>query len=175
MYPLAGLVMVAGVLAVGLGISQESDEASPDRKAPKISCCPDCGMPMGDTKSGMGRAGRMKDMQARMKEAGVSEDTIRTHMAMMNAPLFLDSPGMLLGQAEALTLTEEQKTRLAEVAQESRTKAVAVLTEAQRTKLGPVSDKPVTMMEMRAMMMQKMAPMMEKARKDGGVDSAMTQ
>ncbi|HOX05693.1 MAG TPA: hypothetical protein PK280_04755 [Planctomycetota bacterium] len=173
MYAVAGVVVVAVLLAVGLGITQEAKEA-PDQKAAK-DCCPGCGMTMGDMKGGTDMSGRMKEMQTKMKAAGVSEETMKMHMAMMNAPLYLDSPEMLIGQAEALVLTDDQKTRLIGVVKDSRTKAVVVLTDAQRTALGPVPEKPMTMMEVRSEMMKKMAPAMEKAGKGRGVDSAMTK
>jgi hypothetical protein len=178
-YAVAGVVAVAVLLAVGLGASQEANEVSTDQKAPK-TCCPGCGMTMGDMKGGADMSGKMTDMQAKMKAAGVSEETMKAHMAMMNAPLYLDSPEMLLGQAEALILTDDQKAKLTEVVKDSRTKAAAVLTEAQRTKLGPVPEKPMTMMEVRAEMMKKMAPMMmektekmDKMGKDAPADGGM--
>ena len=116
---------------------------------------------------------RMKEMQAKMKEAGVSGETMETHMAMMKAPLYLDSPEMLLGQGDALGLTDDQKARLAEVVDDSRAEAAAVLTEAQLATLGQVPDKAMTMMEMRGEMMKKMAPMMEKMSKDKGMGGMM--
>ena len=168
----AGVVAVAVMVAVALGASPDTKEGASDQKA-ATGCCPGCGMTMGDAKGGTDMSGRMKDMQAKMKAAGVSEETIKAHMAMMNAPLYLDCPEVLLGQAEPLALTDDQKVKLTDVVKDSRTKAVAVLTDAQRTKLGPVSEKPMTMMEMRTEMMKKMAPMMEKMDKEKGMGGMM--
>ena len=174
MCALAGVVAVAVLSVVALGASPETTAAATEQKAPMMSC-PCCGMPMGDMKGGADMSGKMKEMQAKMKEAGVSEETMKAHMAMMNAPLYMDSPEMLLGQADTLGLTDDQRARLTEVVKDSRAKAAAVLTEAQVTQLGQVPEKPMTMREMRAEMMKKMAPMMEKMSQEKGMGGMMTK
>jgi hypothetical protein len=169
-------VVLAVVLAISFGVTiyaAGAKTATTETEAPMMSC-PCCGMTMGGMKGGADMAGRMKEMQAKMKEAGVSEETMKAHMAMMKAPLYLDSPEMLLGQADALGLTDDQKAQLTEVVSESRAKAAAVLTEAQVAQLGPVAEKPMTLMEMRAEMMKKMAPMMEKMGKEKGMGGTLT-
>ena len=170
---IAGTIAVAVLSAVVLIASAQTNAAVTEKKAAPMMSCPLCGMPMADMMGGADMAARMKDMQAKMKEAGVSEESMKAHMAMMNAPLYMDSPEMLLGQADTLGLTDDQKTQLADVVKDARAKAAAVLTEAQRTTLGQVPDKPMTMTEMRAEMMKKMAPMMEKMNKDGAMGGAM--
>ena len=153
-------VVVVAVFAVSsaLVLSAAGPKvAAIEMKAPTMNC-PGCGM-MGNMKDGA-------DMSAKMKKAGVSEETMATHRAMMNAPLYLDSPEMLLGQADTLVLTDAQKAELAKVVADSRANAAAVLTEEQRTKLGQVPEKPMTMMEMRDQMMKKMVPMPEKMSKE---------
>jgi YHS domain-containing protein len=65
----------------------------------------------------------------------------------MQSRIFLDGPGAVYGQAEALGLSEEQKRRLDMIQKEARNKALAVLTAQQRAKLGDVPKEPVTLME----------------------------
>jgi hypothetical protein len=169
------IAALAVVLAISFGVTIYAAGAKTvvaEAEAPTMSC-PCCGMPMGGMKDGADMSARMKEMQAKMKEAGVSEETMKANMAMMNAPLYQDSPEMLLGQADVLSLTEDQKAKLTEVVNDSRAKAAAILTEAQLAQLGQVSEKPMTMMEMRAEMMKQMAPMMEKMNKEKGMGGMM--
>lgn len=164
MHVLAGLVVVAVLSAVAWGAAP----AVAEKKAPVMGC-PCCPGMTGDMKAGE-MSVKMQEMQLKMKEAGVSEQSMKTHTALMNAPLFLDSPEMLLGQADTLGLNDAQKAKLNDVVKDSRAKAAAILTEAQRAKLGKVPEKPMTMMETRTEMMKKMAPKMEKTNKDDGMD-----
>ena len=111
-----------------------------------------------------------------MRNADISEDTIRQWQRMANTPLQMDDAAAILGQADALGLSQEQRQKLSDILKESREKAMNVLTEEQRGKMGRITDKPMTMMEMcqsmRGRMMQKnmggmpgggmMCPMTEK-------------
>ena len=163
-------IAVVAVLAIfaGLTLFAAGTKVAAQETKAQVMSCPCCGMTMSNMKGGTDMSGTMNAMQSRMKEAGVSEEAMKAHMAMMNAPLYLDSPEMLLGQADTLGLTDDQKATLAEVAKDSRAKAAAVLTEAQLTQLGQVPEKPMTMMEMRAEMMKKMG-------KDKGMGGMMAK
>jgi len=88
---------------------------------------------------------------------------------MMRAPMHLDSPAALYGQAEALGLSEGQKQELMDIENEARTKALAVLTPEQRRKMGDVPDQATAMMQM----CSKMMPMMRGMMGGGGMDTSM--
>ncbi|MFA5866077.1 MAG: hypothetical protein WC975_15500 [Phycisphaerae bacterium] len=116
--------------------------------------------------------GANKDMNRRMgmmRKAGVSEDMIREWSAFVQAPIYMDSPAMLLGQTDMLTLNSDQKQKLMDIEKDAREKAMMVLTEAQKSKLGTISDQPMTMMQIHQGMCAKMAPMRQKMMKEGGM------
>ena len=77
---------------------------------------------------------------------GMTPETKERMQLLMRVPIFLDAPCPIFAQAEKLGLSEEQQQKLGEIEKEARTKARAVLTPEQQAKLGPVPDKPVTMM-----------------------------
>jgi len=111
--------------------------------------------PMGGMKSRRGQGGpttRPHGMVAScmggMRHADGGRGTMNRMRVMMHAPIFLNGPYAIYGQAAALKLSEEQKARLMEIAREARRQALAVLTEEQRKKLGDVPDKPVSMMQL---------------------------
>jgi hypothetical protein len=87
-------------------------------------------------------------------------EMMRQMQAMMMTPIFLDSPCALYGQAQSLGLNDEQKKRLGEIEKEGREKALAVLSDEQRIKLGTVPSNPVSMIQMGAQMMPQMQQMM---------------
>jgi hypothetical protein len=64
---------------------------------------------------------------------------------IMRAPVYLDSPAVIVGQAEKLQLSDEQKESLKKIEQDARERALAVLTAAQREKLGKIPDKPISL------------------------------
>jgi hypothetical protein len=155
-----GLVAVLAVGAAVLLAADESNPSTPEQKAPAMMC-PCCRMTMGAKEPEATMQERMKEMEAKMKEAGVSEETMKMRQAMRHAPLFADSPDMLLGQAKTLGLSDEQKGMLEEILKEARAKALGVLTDDQRAKLGKIPEKPTTMTEMQGEMMKRMEPMMK--------------
>ena len=67
---------------------------------------------------------------------------------IMGAPIYLDSPAVILGQADVLELSAEQKESLKNIVSDARKKAAKVLAPEQREKLGDVSIEPLTMMQM---------------------------
>ncbi|MEW6136917.1 MAG: Spy/CpxP family protein refolding chaperone [Thermodesulfobacteriota bacterium] len=104
----------------------------------------------------------MQNMMGMMQQAGVDPNMMRRCQAMMFAPVFLDSPAAIRGQAESLGLSDEQKQKLLDIENEARQKARSVLTEEQIKKMGEVPDKPIAMMEMCQQMSAKMMPMMQQ-------------
>lgn len=90
----------------------------------------------------MSKMGNTPDMQARMQ----------LMMLLCRTPIWTDAPCPISAQADRLGLNNEQKNKLAEIENEARVKARAVLTAQQLEQLGPTPQKPVTMMEICPMM-----------------------
>lgn len=93
--------------------------------------------------------------------------------AMMNTPIFLDSPCAVYGQRDRLRLTDEQKSQLIKIENEARQKALAVLTPEQKATLGDLPEKPMAMMQMCQNMSSKMMPMMKEMMGEGGMEDMM--
>ena len=104
----------------------------------------------------------MQNMMGMMQQAGIDPNMMRRCQAMMFAPVFLDSPAAIRGQAESLGLSDEQKQKLLDIEKEARQKARSVLTEEQTNKMGEIPDTPMAMMEMCQQMSAKMMPMMQR-------------
>lgn len=64
--------------------------------------------------------------------------------SLMNVPILINDPGALLAQADALDLTEEQKAKLQAVQKEAAARAMAVLTDEQKQRLGDVAGRLLT-------------------------------
>ncbi len=90
----------------------------------------------------------MKQCMDMMRNAGVSDDVIRQCKVMANTPHYPDDPAVILGQADALGLSQQQRQELDDILKQAREKARNVLTEEQKQKMGKTADKPMTMMEM---------------------------
>ncbi|NIA21722.1 MAG: hypothetical protein GWP05_07100 [Anaerolineaceae bacterium] len=112
----------------------------------------------------VGPQGMMTRCMGMMRKAGMDPAMMKRMQVMMQTPVFMDSPCAIYGQAANLELSDEQKTKLMEIENEARQKALAVLTPEQKKKMGDIPDKPMDMMQMRA----KMMPMMQKMK--GGKD-----
>ncbi|MGC8604218.1 MAG: hypothetical protein ACP5VS_11070 [Desulfomonilaceae bacterium] len=110
----------------------------------------------------------MQNMMGMMQQAGVDPNMMRRCKTMMSAPVFMDSPAVISGQAGSLGLSNEQKQKLLDIEKEARHKARSVLTEEQTKKMGEIPDKPMAMMEMCQQMCGKMMPMMQKMMGGGG-------
>ena len=102
----------------------------------------------------------MRNMMEMMWQASNDSNMMRLCKSMMSAPLFLDSPAIILAQAESLGLSEEQKQKLSDIENEARQKARSVLTAEQTKSMGEIPDEPVAIMEMCQQMCAEMAPMM---------------
>ncbi len=111
--------------------------------------CPMCGMAM-------------------IRKPSPGPEMMKHMRVLMQTPIFLDSPYAIHGQAADLGLSAEQKKKLSEIEDESRKKAVAVLTAEQLKKMGEIPDKPMVMMQMCQQMRARMAPMMKKMGSKGG-------
>ena len=73
--------------------------------------------------------------QTMMEQMPMSPQMMKRMQIMMDTPIFLDSPCAIYGQKNRLNLTDEQKSRLIEIENEARKKALAVLTSEQKTTL----------------------------------------
>lgn len=126
--------------------------------------CPMCGMAL--VKGTPGPAtrpqGMMTGCMAMMQKAGVRPATMKRMQVMMQTPIFMDSPCAIYGQTTALGLSDEQKSKLIEIENQARKKALAVLTAEQRKKMGDIPDKPMAMMQICRQMCARMMPMMQK-------------
>jgi YHS domain-containing protein len=134
-----------------------------DKTAEKqvIGCCPGCPMSgsakAGKTDAATGPQARMQCCcMSMMHKAGVKPEMMRRCQAMMQTPIFLDSPCSVYGQADVLKLSEEQKKKLIEIEKEARDKAIEVLTDEQKKQMGEIPDKPMTMAQMCQQMCSKM-------------------
>lgn len=116
-----------------------------------------------------GTQGRVQRCMAMMQKAGVKPEMMRQCRVIMQTPVFVDSPCALYGQADALKLSERQKEQLMSIENEARKKALAVLSDEQRLKVGNISEKPMTMVQM----CSKMMPMMQKTMKGQGKAGSM--
>lgn len=77
----------------------------------------------------------------------------------MSALFSLDSPSIILAQAESIGLSEEQKQKLFEVDKEARQEARSVLTAEQTKNMWEIPDEPMAIMEMCQQMCGVIAPM----------------
>lgn len=109
-----------------------------------MCCCPWC--PMLGTPDATKEPGTVNDPQLMMQRCQV----------MMQTPIFIDSPYAIYGQANILDLSEDQKERLIEIENEARTKALDVLNEEQKKKMGDIPEEPMAMAQMCQQMCSKM-------------------
>ena len=183
------IIILAGttaLLLVVFAVAQQPGSPS-DAKAPRarvMGCCPGCmmGRRAGEVRPAAAvytcpmhpavrsnTAGRCPMCRMAMTQKTGPGTALMKHMrVLMQTPIFLDSPYAIHGQAAELGLSEKQKKKLIEIEDESRKKAVAVLTSKQRKKMGDIPDKPLVMTQMCQQMRAKMAGMMQKTAGKGG-------
>jgi hypothetical protein len=155
--------LFAGILLVHAAEQQQPQPQQPKRQATEE----------GATTMPMNSQMMMQRMMDMMQQAGVGPDMMRRCQTMMRTAIFPDSPSAILGQAEALGLSDEQNQKLLDIEKESRQKARSVLTEEQIKKIGEIPDRPTTMMEMCQQMSAKMMPMMQKMMRGGSQGGPM--
>jgi len=162
-------VVVLGTAAWAISAAEEKavTESKAEAKTPakmQMEPCPACAMMTG---------GQDKEMMNRHKEmmtkAGISEKQVRRCQAMVNAPLYEDSPAVLLGAVHMLGLTNEQKAKLEEIEKDAHQKAREVLSTDQQKKLEEMSAGQMTLNEMRKEIHKKMMPAMKEMTKEGKV------
>lgn len=139
----------------------------PQVKLAKAGKCPMCGMAL--VKAGQkvaAQAGGCCGGGTEPRASAEAPDMMRLRRVVMSAPIFLDSPSVIYGQATYLELSEAQKTKLLKIEREARQKALAVLSDGQRKKLGDVPDTPTTMMEMCDSMISRMHRMVGDKKED---------
>lgn len=83
-------------------------------------------------------------------------------------------PSAIYAQAEALGLSEEQRTKLIEIQKQARENALAVLTPEQRKKMAATSDTPMAMMQACRQKCATMMPKMQKMMSGKGKGGPMT-
>ncbi len=181
------LTGTTALLLVVFAVAQQPGSPS-DAKAPRarvMGCCPGCmmmGKRAGDVRPAAAvytcsmhpavrsnTAGGCPMCGMAMTQKTSPRPAMMKHMrVMMQTPIFLDSPYAIHGQAADLGLSEKQKNKLIKIENESRKKAVAVLTSEQLKKMGEIPDKPMVMMQMCQQMSARMAHMMQKTAGKGG-------
>ncbi len=83
-------------------------------------------------------------------------------------------PRAIYAQAEALGLSEEQRTKLIEIQEQARKNALAVLTPEQRKTLAAIPDTPMAMMQACRQKCAKKMPKMQKMMSGKGKGGTMT-
>ena len=164
------LVLIFGIYAMAQdSCTSEKAETNKNKQAPSspvMGCCPGC--PMGGVAGTAGAAasdspqGMMQRCMSMMQQAGIAPAMMQRCQVMMHTPIFIDSPCAIYGQADVLKLSDEQKKNLIQIEKEARQKALAVLTDEQKRKIGDVPEKPMAMAQMCQQMCSKMMPMMQK-------------
>ncbi len=86
-----------------------------------------------------------QDTGAEKAQCKVAVQYSRQCKLIMATPIYLDSPAVIYGQAEMLKLTAEQKEQLKKIENETRKKALALLTPEQREQLGEIPAEPITL------------------------------
>ncbi len=117
------------------------------------------------------------NMEEMMKQgmANMPPAMKKRHELMMNTPIRVYDPEVLLGSARALNLSERQVQALRVIAMTARRGSAAVLNEEQRRKIGPLMARkgvPLTMADVRQSMMRKMSSgkgMMGNSQGNGGM------
>ena len=95
----------------------------------------------------------MGDMQGMH---GMSDQMMARCRMTMGAQLSPRDPAMLLGVKDQLDLTAQQVQQLQALAQQTRQKAAALLTDAQRQEVAKLPEQPQSMMQMHQQMMGRM-------------------
>ena len=156
---LVAMNMVAWVAAEDISTEERT-------KADKFRYCPACMM----FKS---RKGAMTEgMKEIMAEADITDEMLSRRRALMRAPMYADDPAVILGQAERLNLSDEQKSKLMEIQESARKQAVAVLNAQQTKTLGEIPSMPMSMMKYMKQMHEKIRPVVRK-RIDEGAEMPM--
>jgi hypothetical protein len=163
---MALLVAAAGALITVCAFAQDTpkpmEPMKPDMPMMQGGMCPAC--PMMDKMTMT--PDQMKMRQDMMKDAGITDSMMKTSKAMMMAPMYLSSPGMLMAM-EDLKLTDTQKAKLMEIEKKAAADALATLTDDQKAMLPKLPDGTMTVMGQMMEMHKKMMPVMEKRMKDG--------
>ena len=82
------------------------------------------------------------------QDKDVAKCMMRQCKMITGAPIYFDSPAVILGRAETLKLSAEQKGLLKKIEDDARKKALGLLTPEQREKLGEIPAKPITLAQL---------------------------
>ncbi len=154
--------------SVGIAQQRPPGEESPvvepatekEPTPPERTAMPEALMPERRERQRMSSAERMtmynERMKSMMERMGVPPEMMEQSKTLLRAPLYRESPATLYARADELNLSEEQKTQLMKIAQESRDKALAILTAEQKQKIGDMSQKPQSVVDMCRAMIGRM-------------------
>jgi len=115
----------------------------------------------------------LERMNARMKESGMSDETIMKHNMMATAKFQNNEPMGLLAMKKDLKLTDEQVKKLEQIDENARKEAKAVLDKDQEAMVDKMSG-PDSMMGMQKEMMSKGGGMM-RGRMRPGMSGSMSE
>jgi ribosomal protein S3 len=106
--------------------------------------------------SSMGKDRGTAEVQQKLRNAGVSDEKIQQWQGIMNAPIYTNSPGFLLGMKDTLGLTSDQQQRLTSLNDQTRTQVDQILTKDQRDRLAKLPTQQFTLRELHSYICQKM-------------------
>ena len=169
-------VVCAAMLLSTLAVAQQGQEpdqgvSEPNAQEPNAQE-PTNGETEGQdpNQQGMAKSQMMRKCGMMMKKAGMSEQEIAAFQAVHQMPIHVDSPSIILGRAEELNLTAEQKEKLRAIESDARQRARDVLDQQQKDKLGKPFGQPTSLMDVcRKMHQGKMGNSMMQQKKDQGM------
>lgn len=132
---------------------------APDREPPM----PGMGRPMRErpklTEQELAERQKMyfESSYRRLERMGATPEMIKEGQLMIRFQMYMDGAEALLAQSKELGLTDQQKEELAKIQKEAREKALKLLTEEQRKKLGAVPAEPKSMLQLNKEILKKMS------------------
>lgn len=104
----------------------------------------------------MSRPGQIRGTGAAAEHHGVNQDLVDKGRIVLQAKVAPKSPAALLGQANRLNLTQEQRQRLQQIEQQASQQALAVLNDEQKEQLGDALEaQPISAAEIHQQAMQQ--------------------
>lgn len=102
------------------------------------------------------RPGQIRGTGAAAEHQGVNQDLVDKGRIVLQAKVAPNSAAALLGQADRLSLTQEQRQRLQQIEQQASQQALAVLNDQQKEQLGDALDaQPISAAEIHQQAMQQ--------------------
>ena len=143
-------VILSAFTWVVAGQTQSSDESS---MSPQASQGMIAGGGMMGMHNGSGMmSGNAATMQGMMQAWGMTPQMLSQGRMMSHAQLNRNDPGAILGLADQLNLTDDQKTKLEAIDAKAQSDALAVLNADQKQRVSELPDSSGSMAAMFAMM-----------------------